>query len=722
MSIHSTESKHPASQLERVLDPDAVAVIGASKDKSKRGNQTIKDLQESGYEGEIYPVNPKYESEIRGLPVYDSVTETPEKVDLAFVATPAETIPEIISECGDAGTAGAVVIAAGFSEVGEEGLEGEIRETARERGVALLGPNIQGIYNLHSGLNLLGGYDMPRGNLALLTQSGNIGLEFGSHAEGRGSTGFSFNIGVGNETVLEFQDYLTFLDEDDHTDAIALYVDGMSNGRAFLQTVREIVQTTPVVLLKGGLTEEGKRSVQSHTASLAGDSDVLAAAYEQAGIVQVEQSDHVVAVADALAKLPPAAGDNVAILTDGGGNATLAADGASKGGLSVSDLSQSTQERLRELVPDAPNVSNPVDIMGLQGDGDLSIFYDCAEALVSDPAVNSLVLTGAFGAYESRGPGEGGSGQEPAVARRIAGLVDEYETPIFAHCIYGTQGSPALDAFEEADVPTYGSLDVALECLRAVTQYGHHLENAHAKSSFRLDGAGEQHRVVREALADGKRQLSEYDSKQLLEAEGLPVAPFALAETPTEAVEAAAAYDGPVVMKAVSDEIVHKTEADCVALDVEGDDSVRETFTSLVDNAQSYDSECTVDGVLVSPMLDAPVELIVGVVRDEEVGPVLMFGVGGIFVEVLQDVGFRALPVTEHDARTLVNEIQAQELLDGVRGNHGIDREALVEFLVAVSDVAVANPSIAELDLNPVFASREGVDIVDASVILQSDE
>jgi len=721
MNMFNSSAEHSSLQLERMFNPDTVAVIGASKNTSKRGNQAIKDLQESGYEGEIYPVNPRYDSEIRGLPVYDSVAATPDTVDLAFIATPAETIPDIVKECGDVGVAGAVIIAAGFSEAGEKGLEATIRDIARDRGVALIGPNIQGVYNLHTGLNLLGGYEIPKGNIAVLAQSGNVGLEFGSHAEDRSSTGFSFNIGVGNETDLEFHDYLEFLDDDEHTDAIALYVDGMSDGRAFLQTARDVVQTTPIVVLKGGLTEEGKESVQSHTASLAGDSDVLDAVYEQAGVIRVDRSDHVVPVADALSKLPPAAGDNVAILSDGGGNATLAADGLSNRGLSVTAVSESTQDRLRELVPDAPNVTNPVDMMGLQGDGDLSIFYDCAEALVADPAVDSLLLTGVFGAYESRGPGDGSSGQEPDVARRIASLVEEYDTPIAVHCIYGTQGSPALEALEDAGVPTYGSLDIAIASLEKLTQYGEHLSTADAKSTFRLESNREQHSLVCDALDAGKRQLSEFHSKQLLGAEGLPVAPFDLVTTATEAADAAAKYEGPVAMKTMSDDIVHKTEADCVALDVSGEDAVREQFTTLVDNAKSYDPDCTVDGVLVSPMLDSSVELIVGVLRDEEVGPVLMFGVGGIFVEVMRDVAFRALPLTEHDARSLVNDINAQKLLNGVRGNPGIDREALVELLVDVSELATANPSITELDLNPVFASPDGAIIADASVILDTD-
>ncbi|MFC6734150.1 MULTISPECIES: acetate--CoA ligase family protein [unclassified Haladaptatus] len=713
-AANSTVRERPAD-LSRMLDPDSVAVVGASNEPGKRGYQTILDLEDAGFDGEIYPVNPKYD-EIRGREVYESVASLPAAVDLAFIATPASTIPSIVADCGRADVAGAVIIAAGFSEVGEQDLETRVLETAREHGVRIIGPNIQGIANLHSGLNLLGGYDLPAGNLALLSQSGNVGLEFGSHANVLGDVGFSLSIGIGNETDLRFDEYLPYLDDHDQTDAIVLYVDGMEDGRQFLRAARETVTETPIVVVKGGVTDAGQRSAASHTGSLAGEGAVVDAAYRQAGVVRAERSDEAIAIANALANLPPAAGENVAILTDGGGNATLGADALINRGLSVPKLTDETQARLRELVPDAPNLSNPVDMMGLQGDGDLSIFYEFAKILVEDPNVDALLLAGAFGAYETYGPGDSETDQEPAVARDIASLTETTSVPIVAQCIYGGEGSPALSAFESAGIPTFGSIDTAVTALEKVVQYGRHLDESARKSDFTFDsGATER---PDECDGGATTTLSEYRSRKLLTEAGIEGAPYSLAASKAEAVAAAETFDGPVAMKVASPDIVHKTEANAVSLDVTGDAAVGEAYTDLVENARAYDPDAELEGVLLTPMLDEGTEFIVGVVRDPEVGPVVMFGVGGVFVEVLNDVAFRALPLTEFDARQLLDDIDAQSFLDGVRGGTGVDRTALVDLLLDVSDLIESHPDITELDLNPVFAYEDGAAIVDASVRL----
>ncbi|KAB1191246.1 MULTISPECIES: acetate--CoA ligase family protein [Haloferax] len=711
-------------RLSQILEAESIAVVGASKEPSKRGHQTLVDLESSGYDGEIYPVNPKYDTQIRGHEVYPSVEAIPDKVDLAFVATPAHIVPSVLEDCGAAGVAGAVVIAAGFSEVGEDGLEERVLETARNHGVRLVGPNIQGIANFHTGMNLLGGYDLPKGNLALLSQSGNVALEFGSHAAGLPEVGFSVNVGIGNETDLQFHEYLPYLDQAAHTDAIVLYVDGMSDGRRFLREARKRVADTPIVAVKGGVTEAGQKSAASHTGSLAGEGAVVDAAYRQAGVVRAERSDEAVQIANALGKLPAARGENVAILTDGGGNATLGADAIVDAGLELPELTRETRERLRELVPDAPNLSNPVDIMGLQGEGDLSIFYECAKTIVSDPNVDSLLLTGAFGAYETYGPGDDTSDQEPDVARDIASLTEAYDVPIAVHCIYGTQGSPALTAFEEAGVPTYGSIDTAVSSLEKLVEYGTHLTSSDQKSTFRHDRStgGRHSENVLQRKGEETGTLSEFHSRRLLADSGIGSVQFELATTPGEAIDLASAFDGPVAMKVSSPDIVHKTDAGVVALNVEGDDDVKAAYDRLVTSANAYDPNADVEGVLVTPMVEEGTEFIVGVVDDDEVGPTLMFGVGGVFVEVLDDVAFRALPVTEYDAECLLDEIDGQSFLDGARGTPGVDRDALVDLLLRISDLVEQYPEISELDLNPVFAYEDGTAIVDASITLRDTE
>lgn len=709
------------TDFSQLLSPRGVAIVGASREPGKRGHQTLVDLEKSGYDGEIYPVNPKYEGKIQGHKVYQSVSEIPGPVDLAFIATPASTVPSILEECGSADIAGAVIIAAGFSEAGADDLEAQTLEMAREHDIRLFGPNIQGIANLHEGLNLLGGYDVPTGNLALLSQSGNVGLELGSHAAGRCATGFSFNIGIGNETDMKFHEFLPYLNEHEQTDAIIHYVDGMTDARAFLREAQKVSTETPIVVLKGGITNVGQNSAQSHTGSLAGEGAVVDAAYQQAGVIRAEHTDEAVAIADTLAKLPPASGKNVAVLTDGGGNATISADALVQRGFNLPKFTESTRERLQGLVPDAPNLSNPIDMMGLQGDGDLSIFFDCAEAIVSDPNVDSLLLTGVFGGYEEFGPGDSDSKQEADVAREIAALTEEYKVPIAVHCIYSTQGSKALDAFETSGVPTFASLDNAVTSLEKLSQYGEHLNTVERKSDFCLDLEKENdNEIISEALATGRTTLSEHESRKVLQNAGISPPPFELATTSEEAARAAETFEGPVAMKVVSPDIVHKSDAGGVCLNVNGSESAAGEFDRILENTRQYAPEASIDGVLVTPMVDGNREFIIGVTRDDEVGPVIMFGVGGIFVEVLEDVSFRALPLTEYDANSLLDEIDTQELLHGVRGEPGVDRDSLVDLLLDVSSLIKENPAITELDLNPVFADEDGVTIIDASITLSS--
>ena len=704
--------------LHRMLEPSSVAIVGASVDEAKRGYQTIRALQEWGYDGEVYPVNPNYaDRSIRGLDVYASVTDVPGTVDLAFVATPARIVPNVIEDCGNAGVAGAIVVAAGFSEIGNDDLEDRVLRTARDNDVRLIGPNCNGYINVHHDLDLLYRTEIPRGGLAMLSQSGNIASALVYEAIASGLEGFSFYISVGNEVDVAFDEYLPFLRAHDETDAAMLYVEGMSDGRAFLREAAKTVRDTPIVALKGGLSDVGKQSAASHTASIAGNGAVVDDVYRQAGVVRVDRSDELLAVSDALANQPPADGPNVGILSDGGGHATHAADSLTDHGLSMPDLAPETQERIRERVPEnAPNVVNPVDVLTLEYD--LDIFYDCAAAMLEDPNVDALLLLGYFGGYGTN-YGDESTDSEVDVAKRLAGLVDRYDKPIVAQTMFATQDSPGVEALQSTSIPVFESVNTATRCVAALETYGRHLRTADRKSDFAA-GEADPAPVVRDAVEAGRTSLSEYEAKQLLASVDAPVTPFERATTADEAVAAAASFDGPVAMKVVSPDIVHKSEAGGVALDVTTAEAA-DTYDDLLAAATEYAPDAQIDGVLVSPMADESVELIVGVVDDEQFGPVVMCGLGGVFVEVLEDVAFRALPLTEADARALLDDIDAQEMLDGARGNPAVDRDAVVDLLVAVSDFVEANPSVSDLDLNPVFATEDGVEIVDAAITLTAD-
>jgi len=707
------------SQIARILDPESVAVVGASTDPTKRGHQAIETLQHSGYEGEIYPVNPSAE-QIRGLEVYPTVSAIPGAVDLALIVTPASIVPDVLEDCGESGVAGAVVIAVGFGEADEEGerLEEQIVEIASEYGIRLVGPNTSGLINVHEGVNLVGAEEIPAGNLGLLCQSGNMAIALFAEALNRHGTGFSYYIGVGNESDLRFDEYVPYLASDDRTDAIVMYVEGMRDGRRFLQTARDYVDDVPIVALKSGRSEVGKSSASSHTGSLAGDSAVADAVFEQAGIISVKRSDELLAVSRAVADLPAADGPNVAVLADGGGHATLAADALSERGLSIPNLNDETRDRLDTILPDAASTVNPVDVAG-GTDDDPGVFFDCAEALVADPNVDVLFVTGLFGGYAIRFSPEFEE-VETKTATRVAELVEKHDMPVVVQSAYERFEPEAHERLRASGIPVLESLDVSASSIAALAERGAHLEVADEKSHFRLPSGESNADWLERVNTSSSGQLSEFDARTVLAESGVPIVPHELAKDGMEAKTAVQDFGNRVAMKVVSADLVHKSDIGGVALDVDANKAA-ETYERLVDNVREHRPEIDIDGVLVSPMRTEGIETIVGVTRDRQFGPVLMFGLGGVFVEVFEDVAFRAIPVTEVDARAMVDEVKAQPLLDGVRGGEPVDREALVGLLVSVSEFVVENPAVEELDLNPVIASADGVEALDATISLQPE-
>ncbi|WP_435320119.1 acetate--CoA ligase family protein [Haloarchaeobius sp. TZWSO28] len=703
-------------QLQRILAPDSVAVVGASTDPQKRGHQAIATLEAGGYEGDVYPVNPSAD-EIRGRTVYDSVSDIPDPVDLALVVVPAPVVPSVLEDCADTDLAGAVVVAVGFGETDDEGeaLERRIVDLANQHDIRLIGPNTSGMINVHEGLNLVGAENVPAGDVALLCQSGNLAIALFMEAMGVPGLGFSHYVGVGNESDLRFDEYLPFYAEDDETAAITLYVEGMSDGRAFLQRAREVTPDTPIVALKGGRSEVGKQSTSSHTGSMAGNAAVADAVFEQAGVISVERADELLPTAGALGALPPADGETVAILADGGGHATLAADALAEQGLSVPDLTAETQARLREVLPDAASVVNPVDVAG-GTDDDPTVFYDCAAAIAADPNVDALLLSGLFGGYGIRFS-DALAEPELDAAHDIAGLVDEQDIPVVVQSAYESAEPDAHAVLRERGIPVQESLEVATRTIAALATYGDHCARADRKSDFRLAPDAADDATLAEVVDDTGGDLSEYEAREVLSRHDVPLSPSELANSGEEAAAVADRFDGPVAMKVVSPDIVHKSDVGGVALDVT--DNPGDTYHDLVGAARDHDSDATVEGVLVSPMREDGVELVVGVVEDEQFGHVAMVGIGGVFVEVLEDVAFRALPLTRADAREMLADLDAQALLDGARGTEPVDREALVDLLVAVSRFVEANPRVTELDLNPVLASGSDVEALDAAMTVR---
>jgi len=430
--------------LERILNAESVAIVGASKNETKRGYQTIRTLLDEKYEGKIYPVNPK-EKSILGIKCYKNVSDIKGPVDVALVATPARSLPAVLEDCGKIGVKGAVVLAGGFGETGPDGrkLEKEMVAVARKHNIRLIGPNTSGMLNLHDKLNLVGLKDSPKGDIALLTQSGNMALTLITEAKVKSRKGFSYYVGVGNEADIHFHEYLEFFRQDPNTRAILMYVEGLRNGREFIQQAQKTTLEKPIILLKSGRSSTGKRSAGSHTGALAGISEVANGAFRRAGIIVIDNSDMLFPAAETLASLPPIKNNKIAILADGGGHATIAADLLTDSGVEIPELGAKTQAKLREILPAAASVPNPVDVAG-GTDADPSVFADCAQIILKDPNVGGLLIVGLFGGYGIRFA-ESLSLMEEDAAHRMGKMVAKRNKPIVVHSLYNFEQPHALE-------------------------------------------------------------------------------------------------------------------------------------------------------------------------------------------------------------------------------------------------------------------------------------
>ncbi len=710
--------------LTHVLDAESVAIVGASRNETKRGYQAIRTLLDEHYGGRIYPVNPN-ESAILGLKCYKNVSDIEEPVDIALITTPAKTIPSILEDCGKKGVYGAVIIAGGFGETGADGktLEQEMVAVARKNNIRLIGPNTSGMINLKDSLNLVGLRDAPKGNIALLTQSGNMALTLITEAKVKSQKGFSYYVGVGNEADIKFHEYLAFFRDDPDTKAILMYVEGMSEGRKFLQEAYRTTLYKPIVLLKSGRSSTGQRSAGSHTGSLAGMSEVARTAFQRAGIIVTQNPDDLFPMAETLSSLPPIKNNKIAILADGGGHATIASDILTDLGVNLPPLSEKTQAKLREILPAAASVPNPVDVAG-GTDSDPSLFADCARIILKDQNIGGLLIVGLFGGYGIRFA-ESLTLKEEDAAHQMGKLVKKRNKPIVLHSLYNYERPHSLELLRYYNIPVYDSLEVACRCVSALATYGNYLKKYHSKATFVFKwgekAKEEGNALIAGARKDGRSWLLEFEAKQLLQLHGAPILFERMARTANEALEIYRDIGQDVALKIVSPDILHKSDAGGVRTNLMSEEAVRSAFDEIIANGKKYNPEADIRGVLVSPMAVQGTEVIIGTKIDDQFGPVIMFGLGGVLVEILKDVSFRVLPISPSSAKKMIEEIKASSILDGYRGRLPVDKKALRKLLLTCSEVIEAYPDIREMDLNPVIVYEKGVAVVDARIILKKE-
>lgn len=745
MTLLDEQTIRSTGPLGRVLSPASVAVVGASRDSTKRGYQVVRALQAGGFAGAIHPVNPGG-GEILGLPVTPSIESLPWGVDLAVLCTPAATASELVAACGRAGIAGAVVLALGFRELGAEGalLEERLANAARRAGVRIIGPNTSGMLNLPAALDIIGVGGVVAGPLALLTQSGNITLDLLRESSSTRGPGFSVCVGVGNETDIAFHEYLHHLGDDGHTRAILVHAEGIRHGREFLEVVGRVSRRKPVVFLKGGRSREGLESALSHTGSVSTSHDVFRTALRQFGVIELDRSDELLPVGGTLALQPHLPrGSGVGVLSDGGGQATLVSDILSSARISVPALAGGTTARLREILPPPSPIRNPLDVAGAC-DRNPGLFPTLLGSLLDDPGVGAGLVVGLFGGYALRFSPEL-AGAEVEAARRIVELVRASGKPVVVHSMYADALSPPLDLLRGAGIPVIRSLDVACRAIRALAERGEYLartgEAGGLSGGWRPEeGAGDPPgaRVPLPAPAapwesgddplaaarrEGRTLLLEPEVRDLLMQRGAEVVKGWICRSPEEAARVARQARGPLCLKVISPDIVHKSDVGGVVLGVTGADRAASAYRSLVRRvareARLRGTPFRIQGVLATRLLPSPgVELLVGARRDPVFGPVLTVGAGGGNVEILRDISLRVLPLEPREGRQMLEELRLAPLLYGYRGRPPLDVEATLAIMDALARCIMEIPDLQEIEVNPVFVLEKGAVAVDARAFL----
>jgi acetate---CoA ligase (ADP-forming) len=693
-----------------VLSPKSIAVVGASAQPGKIGYTVVKNLIDGQYRGNVYPINPTA-TEILGFKAYPSVLAVPDPIEAAAIVVPARFTPQVLEECGQKGVKGLIIIASGFSEIGNKALEDQLVAIARRHDMRILGPNIVGTLSNTDKYNASFAPFLPLpGKASLVSQSGALLIALDNATYSR-HVGCDKLISIGNMSDISISDVVEWLDEDEATTCISLYIEGLKDGRHFIEVGRAAHK--PIVALKAGVSAHGAAAAASHTGSLAGAAKIYGAALRQARVVQAAHLDNLFDRTLALAQQPPLRGDNLLIITNGGGVGVLAADAAEEYNLPLHYAPPDLQAALKLHMPEYGSAKNPVDMTGMAG---REWYRASVLTALAHPWVHGLVVL--YCETDLTDPRDVVKGIYQAVA--ASGVKDK---PVVVSCVGGDQAREASRWLVTNGIPAYAAPDLAVNAMAALHEYAQICqETAAAFTPYRDIQPEAARRVIEAVRAEGRTAMTESEAKTIFAAYGLPIAATRLAKTEAEAVDLAGQIGYPVVMKIMSPEIVHKSDAGGVKVNLKNEAAVREAFRTILANAQVYNPAANVHGVAVQEMAPWGTEVIVGAVNDPTFGPTVMFGMGGIFVEVLKDVTFRVAPVSAEQALEMISEIRAAPILAGVRGEAERDRQALAETLSRYSQLVwELGDELAESDANPVlvYEQGQGVKLVDARIILK---
>jgi acetyl coenzyme A synthetase (ADP forming)-like protein len=689
-----------ASPLSPFFAPRSVAVIGASRDPSKIGGSVLANLRSAGFEGRLIAVNP-HAAMVQGLEAVPSLLAVDGPVDLVVITVPAAAVLPALKECVSKGVRGAVVITAGFRESNAEGRqrEVELRRWLSEQPIRVLGPNCLGWIRPSQRLNLTFAPGMPEpGGIAFISHSGALAVAILDWARER-RMGFSLFASLGNQADLNESDLLEAAAADPETRVIAAYMEGVADGRRFFDTLSAAAMVKPVVVLKAGRSAEGARAVSSHTGALAGSDRAFDAAVKQAGAVRASSVEDLFDLARGLASQPLPRGRRLLVLTNGGGLGVIATDAAREAGLDVSPLDEAARGRLAAVLPPTASLGNPVDLVG---DADAARYSHALHALGGESADAALVVLTAQAATDST-----------AVARSVIGATRGWKIPIAAAFVGGARVAPGGRALEEAGIPCYPFPEPAVRTIAGMMLLNQR-RTARTERGPRAKApavAGVFGQRLRAGIAGALGML---DLQPLLEAYGIACAAGRRAASPQEAAAIAERMGFPVALKVISPGISHKTEVGGVRLNLRSAADVVVAASEMLRRVSAARPQAAIEGILVQPMVASGTELLLGMVRDPQFGPLVMVGFGGIYVEVLKDTAARLAPVSAAEAAAMLDELRMAPVLRGVRGEAPVNREALVQAICNFSRLAVDVAELAELELNPLVAGPAAVIAVDA--------
>jgi acetyl coenzyme A synthetase (ADP forming)-like protein len=695
-----------------LFEPTSIAVIGASHDPSKIGYRVLDNIMSGGYAGDVFPVNPSGGT-VLGKTLYSSMDTVPGDVDIAVIAIPAAHVYGALRDCAERGVKVAIIITSGFSEIGNSAEERRLVDFGRERGMRILGPNVFGIYSSTVSLNAtFGPKDVVPGNVAIVSQSGAIGSAMVGKTKSE-NIGISSIVSVGNKADIDESDLLEYLLEDGTTRVVLMYIEGIRKGERLVNILKEASGKKPIIIIKSGRSKRGALAAASHTGSLAGADKVFDDIMRQCGVIRAESIREALEWSKYLAQTHPPRGDRAVIITNGGGIGVMCADACEKYNISLYDDTASLEQYFSSVIPSFGSFKNPVD---LTGQASADNYRDAISAALKADDIHAIICLGC----------------ETAVfdAKAFAGVVDQSykdaakEKPLIYSIFGGEAVEDHIISLRHDNIPVFGDVYSAVSCMGALYSYSRLRSSRPETDEILSIDSAHISGVMQRAQAESRSFLLPGESRTIMKATGIALPRSLVARNLEECLEHAETIGYPVVLKIVSRDIIHKSDVGGIGLDLEDRDEVIEAYEAIMHNAHTRRPNAFIEGIEVSEMVKGGVETIVGGRRDPSFGPIVMFGLGGIYVEVMKDVAFRAFPIGRPEAMKMISEIRSYPLLMGVRGEAMKDVDAIADTIVRTGSLLSQFPEIADIEINPlvVYEQGGGARAVDIRILLTRQE